>query len=87
MIGIPTIVAGLRKLRRSLKAGDQARAAARAKQAESGQATSESAVLLTSVLLATAGTGGWIMNAHPDWLNGLNIHVHSFYYLLSLPFP
>jgi hypothetical protein len=39
------------------------------------------------VLLATAGTGGWIMNAHPDWLNGLNIHVHSFYYLLSLPFP
>ena len=56
-------------------------------RAQSGQATSESAVLLFTVCVVSTGVGGWLMNSHPAWLNALSIHIHSFYYLLSLPFP
>ena len=52
-----------------------------------GQATSESAVLLFFTLISLGGAGGYLMSSHPDWLNALNIHVHGFYFLLSLPFP
>jgi hypothetical protein len=56
-------------------------------RAQHGQATSESAVLLFTVCVVATGAGGWLMNSHPAWLNALSIHIHSFYYLLSLPFP
>ena len=59
----------------------------RRRRGERGQATSESAVLLVAVLGALGGVGGYLMSSHPDWLDALNIHIHSFYYLLSLPFP
>jgi len=54
---------------------------------ERGQATSESAILLVTALGATGILGGWLLTSHPAWLNALNIHIHGFYYLLSLPFP
>ena len=54
---------------------------------ERGQATSESAVLLVTTIVAAGAGGGWLLASHPAWLNALNIHVHGFYYLLSLPFP
>ncbi len=54
---------------------------------ERGQATSESAVLLVTTLIGLGGVGGYLLTSHPDWLNALNIHIHGFYYLLSLPFP
>jgi len=63
------------------------RARALQKRGQSGQATSESAVLLFTTLVVTTGVGGWLLNSHPAWLNALSIHIHSFYFLLSLPFP
>jgi hypothetical protein len=56
-------------------------------RSQRGQATSESAVLLVSTLGATGALGGWLMSSHPAWMNALNIHLHGFYYMLSLPFP
>lgn len=54
---------------------------------QSGQALTESGILLATLLGGLAVGGVWLMRTHPDMINALAIHVKSFYFLLSLPFP
>ena len=63
------------------------REARRRRQLQSGQALTESGILLATLLGGLAVGGVWLMRTHPDMINALNIHVRSFYFLLSLPFP
>jgi hypothetical protein len=54
---------------------------------QSGQAVTESGVLLAA-LVAGLFFGGAILNRfHPDMMNALDIYMKGFYFTLSLPFP
>ncbi len=60
---------------------------ARLKQRQSGQAVTESSVLLAT-LVAGLFFGGAILNQfHPDWMNALDVYMKGYYFTLSLPFP
>lgn len=59
----------------------------RPRNRQSGQALTESGILLATLLGGLAVGGLWLMKTHPDMINALGIHVKSFYFLLSLPFP
>ena len=54
---------------------------------QSGQALTESGLLLATLLGSLAVGGVWLMKTHPEMLNAINTHVRGFYYLISLPFP
>ncbi len=54
---------------------------------QSGQALTESSLLLATLLGGLAVGGVWLMKTHPEMMNAFNVHVRGFYYLLSLPFP
>ena len=63
------------------------RASGRLRRGESGQALTEQAILLTT-LLGIGGVGGlWLVKAHPEMLKALDIAVRSYLFVLSLPFP
>jgi hypothetical protein len=63
------------------------RAVARAGRHQSGQALTESGLLLATLVGGLAVGGVWLMKTHPEMLNAINTHVRGFYYLISLPFP
>ena len=54
---------------------------------QSGQALTESGILLATLVGGLAVGGVWLMKTHPEMLNAINTHVRGFYYLISLPFP
>jgi hypothetical protein len=54
---------------------------------ESGQALTEQAILLTTLLGIGAVGGLWLVKAHPEMLKALDIAVRSYLFVLSLPFP
>ncbi len=54
---------------------------------QSGQALTESGLLLATLVGGLAVGGVWLMKTHPEMLNAINTHVRGFYYLISLPFP
>ena len=58
-----------------------------ARRRQSGQALTESSLLLATLLGGLAVGGIWLLKTHPEMMNALNIHVQGFYFLLSLPFP
>ncbi len=59
----------------------------RAGRHQSGQALTESGLLLATLVGGLAVGGVWLMKTHPEMLNAINTHVRGFYYLISLPFP
>jgi hypothetical protein len=54
---------------------------------ESGQALTEQAILLTTLLGIGAVGGLWLVKAHPEMLKALDIAMRSYLFVLSLPFP
>jgi hypothetical protein len=54
---------------------------------ESGQALTEQAILLTTLLGIGAVGGLWLVKTHPEMLKALDIAVRSYLFVLSLPFP
>ena len=54
---------------------------------ESGQALTEQAILLTTLVGIGAVGGLWLVKAHPEMLKALDIAVRSYLFVLSLPFP
>lgn len=54
---------------------------------ESGQALTEEALLLATLLGGLAVGGLWLMKAHPEMLRALDAQMRSLYFVLSLPFP
>lgn len=54
---------------------------------ESGQALTEEALLLATLLGGLAVGGLWLMKAHPEMLGALDAQVRGLYFALSLPFP
>ena len=54
---------------------------------ESGQALTEQGVLLVSLVGVGAVGGLWLVKAHPEMLKALDAWVHSYLFVLSLPFP
>jgi hypothetical protein len=60
---------------------------ARLRKKQSGQAVTESSVLLAT-LVAGLFFGGVILNKfHPDWMNAIDVYMKGFYFVLSLPVP
>lgn len=63
------------------------RRAARFLAGESGQALTEEAVLLVT-LLGVGALGGLILvKQHPEMLKAIDVIVRSYWFVLSLPFP
>jgi hypothetical protein len=54
---------------------------------DSGQALTESSILLATLLGALAVGGVWLLKTHPEMLSAINTHIRGYYYLISLPFP
>jgi len=54
---------------------------------ESGQALTEQAILLTTLVGIGAVGGLWLVKTHPEMLKALDIAVRSYLFVLSLPFP
>jgi len=63
------------------------RAMGRLLRDESGQALTEQAILLTTLVGIGAVGGLWLVKAHPEMLKALDIAVRSYLFVLSLPFP
>ena len=61
--------------------------AARSDRHQAGQAMVESSLLLAGLLGFLTVGGFWLVKTHPEMINMLNVYVHGFYYMLSLPFP
>jgi hypothetical protein len=55
--------------------------------AQSGQALTESSLLLATLLGGLAVGGLWLLKTHPDQINALDLHIRGIYFVLSLPFP
>ena len=53
---------------------------------ESGQALTEQALLLATLVGVGAAGGAWLMHTHPDLINALSVHARSVYFVVSLPF-
>ena len=53
---------------------------------EGGQALVEQSLLLATLLGALASFGLWLMKAHPEMLDAIDVQVRSQYFVLSLPF-
>jgi Flp pilus assembly protein TadG len=52
-----------------------------------GQATVESALLLALLLGVGLVAGAWMVRAHPQMLQALDIAARSYSFVLSLPVP
>jgi hypothetical protein len=52
-----------------------------------GQALVETSVLLATLVGALAIGGLWLMRAHPEMMDAIDIAVRSYSFALSLPFP
>lgn len=52
-----------------------------------GQALTETGLLLATLLGGLAVGGLWLMKAHPEMLNAIDIEVRGYYFTISLPFP
>jgi Flp pilus assembly protein TadG len=52
-----------------------------------GQATVESALLLAVLLGVGLAAGAWMVRAHPQMLQALDIAARSYSFALSLPVP
>jgi Flp pilus assembly protein TadG len=52
-----------------------------------GQATVESAVILAVLVGVGVAAGAWMLRAHPQMLQALDVAARSYSFVLSLPVP
>ena len=56
-------------------------------EAQSGQALTESSILLATLVAGLLFGGALLTRYHPEMMNALDIYLRGFYFTYSLPFP
>ena len=57
------------------------------REGQSGQALTESGILLATLVAGLLFGGAALNKYHPDMMNALDIYMKGYYFTYSLPFP